>query len=273
MIFSKITGNASDKPWLVMVHGFTQSHIIFDLQCKEFCKDFNILLVDLRGHGESGDMDGPYGIEEYTDDLEQIIEYYRIKAFYFWGTHTGTAIGMVYALRYPGRVQALVMEGAVLPGFDMPRVTELINRARRLSSEKSVEAAKKDWFDHADWFGYMRMHPEECRAAEHGRIISRFGGKPWITSLRPKDVMNVNSRLNEFHMPVLLYNGEADLDDFFKSSAHIHEQIKHSQRKVISKAGGFPCWENPVAVYRLVRSFLNENMAKQSQGNGTNSHT
>ena len=239
-----------------MVHGFTQTHRVFDRQVPVFREPFNLLLVDLRGHGGSSHFPGPFGIEEYTDDLEGLVDCYGLKTFYYWGTHTGTAIGLVYTLRHPGRVLGLILEGTVLPGFPMPRVPELIDRAGRIAVNQGMLAAKDDWFDRADWFDYIRKHPRECRAAEHREMIMDFSGEPWLQRQNPRAVTNVDLRLNELRLPILMYNGIEDMADFLNAAGHIRRVKGDAQYQTIPNAGGFPGWENPDVVNRIVTEFL-----------------
>ena len=258
LIYSKVIKNDINKPWLVMVHGFTHNHKYFKFQIPAFTEQFNILLVDLRGHGNSDHIGGPYGIEEYTDDLESIIEHYEIEQFFYWGTHTGAAVGLVYSLRHPKKVLGLILEGVPLPGYNIPRIAELIERAKSISVERNIEEAKKDWFENADWFGYIRKNPEECRAGEHIQLIDEFKGNPWIDNINPRKVVNVNNYLREFDMPMLLYNGDEDLEGFLKAAQHMGEEVKQACFRLLPNAGGFPCWENPKEVNKLVSSFLEQ---------------
>ena len=67
-----------------------------------------MFLADLRGHGYSAEIEGPYVIEEYADDIIFALDEAGIARTHFWGTHTGAAIGLVLALRYPERISSLV---------------------------------------------------------------------------------------------------------------------------------------------------------------------
>lgn len=256
LIFARTVINDAANPWLVMVHGFVQNHKAFRYQEEVFAGRFNLLLVDMRGHGGSAHIGPPYGPEEYADDLEALLSHHGIGRFYYWGTHTGTGVGMITALRNHGRVLGLVLEGCVLPGFPMPRVDELIAMARKTSREKGVEAAKEEWFEQADWYAYMASRREACRAEEHKRIVREFGGKPWMAEPSARQATNVDSRLEELRMPMLLYNGEEDMPDFFRVAERIKSRIPASAHSIIPHAGGFPGWENPQVVNQAVNNFL-----------------
>jgi len=248
--------NERHNPWIVMVHGFTHNCSYFSAQVADFQKDFRILLTDLRGHGKSASAAGPYGIEEYADDILLALDEAGVEKAHFWGTHTGSAIGLVLALRQPARFASLVLEGTFLPGFPMPRVGDLINRARSIARSEGLEAALEDWFEHADWFEYIREHPEACRAKEHKTLLREFTGIPWLSNLTPHQVTPVSECLANIHQPVLVYNGKYDLDDFKRAARYLEAGLPRVQWEEIPDAGGFPGWENPQAVNLLVHGFL-----------------
>lgn len=251
-----IDTHGQGDPWLVMVHGFTHNCHYFSKQVSAFQKNFRILLTDLRGHGKSANVPGPYGIEEYADDVFATIHEIGIEKAHFWGTHTGAAIGLVLALRHPERFTSLILEGTFLPGFPMPKVGELIDRARLIAQSRGVEAAREDWFNQADWFAYIRDHPQTCRAKEQRAMISEFGGAHWLSNLIPRQVTPVSECLAYIHQPTLVYNGKYDLDDFKRAALHLKAGLPNVQCEEIPEAGGFPGWENPQVVNLLVSNFL-----------------
>jgi pimeloyl-ACP methyl ester carboxylesterase len=257
VIYSQVIDDGHNGPWLVMVHGFTHNSDYFEVHVSEFRKDFRILLTDLRGHGQSGYAEGPYGIEEYADDILSILDGAGVKEAHYWGTHTGSAVGLVMALRCPERFLSLVLEGTFLPGFSMPRTEELIVRARTIARSQGVEAALEDWFDHADWFSYIREHWQVCRAKEHRAMLAKFSGTPLLSERIPRQVEPVVERLKDIKRPVLVYNGEYDMKDFKQAALCLEGKLPNVQREEILEAGGFPAWENPQAVGALVSGFLN----------------
>jgi pimeloyl-ACP methyl ester carboxylesterase len=259
--YEAIDINRQDDPWLIMVHGFTHTCHYFSKQVSAFQKNFRIFLTDLRGHGKSASIPGPYGIEEYADDVFAAINEVGIEKAHYWGTHTGAAIGLVLALRHPERFASLILEGTFLPGFPMPKVGELIEQARSIAQSRGIEAALEDWFNQADWFAYIRDHPQICRAKEQRAMISEFRGNPWLSDLTPRQVTPVSEHLAQIHQPTLVYNGKYDLDDFKRAALHLEESLPNVQCEEIPEAGGFPGWENPQVVNLLVRNFL----AKQAR--------
>lgn len=248
--------NEQSDPWIIMVHGFTHNSNYFSAQVSEFQDEFRILLIDLRGHGKSVNVSGPYGVEEYVDDIFAVLDEVGIEKAHYWGTHTGSAIGLVLTLRHPERFTSLVLEGTFLPGFSMPRTGQLINRARYLAHSEGVETALEYWFTYADWFSYMRTNPEECRAPEQRAMLFEFSGLPWLSELTPRPVTPVAEYLSDIYQPVLVYNGESDLEEFKRAALHLGANLPNVQREEISGAGGFPGWENSEVVNRLVRGFL-----------------
>lgn len=246
----------NDAPWLTMVHGFSHNHTYFSAQVPAFRDDYRLLLVDFRGHGGSSQVPGPFGIEEYADDILAALDAAGVEKTHYWGTHTGTAAGLVIAYRQPERLRSLVLESAVLPGFDMPYINEFLFKARDLAQTAGVEAAKYGWFQHAGWFDFIRAHPERCRAEAHWELVNQFSGAPWLSTLSPRPVTPIARCLPAITAPTLLYNGKDDLPDFKDAAAALEKGLPHVQRHTIPEAGGFAGWENPEAVNALVREFL-----------------
>ena len=109
----------SEAPWVVFVHGAGGSSSIWFLQIKEFIRHFNVLLVDLRGHGKSKGIVVPkdkhyYDFEDVTRDILEVLDSLKIEKAHFVGISLGTIIIRNLSEIAPGRVSSMIMGGAII---------------------------------------------------------------------------------------------------------------------------------------------------------------
>lgn len=107
------------KIWVTFVHGAGGSSSIWHKQVREFRKHFNVLLLDLRGHGNSKPsikdaFSEQYTFDSITDDIVAVVNHLKIKKSHFVGVSLGTILIRNIAERYPNMVESMVMGGAIM---------------------------------------------------------------------------------------------------------------------------------------------------------------
>jgi len=104
--------------WVTFVHGAGGSSNIWFKQLREFRKHFNLLLVDLRGHGGSRkpelDHKQRYTFQAIGDDIIQVLDHLSIQKTHYIGISLGTIIIRELSERYPERTLSMIMGGAVM---------------------------------------------------------------------------------------------------------------------------------------------------------------
>jgi pimeloyl-ACP methyl ester carboxylesterase len=249
-------------PWMTMVHAASHDQRFFSAQINAFQQDYRLLLVDLPGHGKSAAMPGPYGFEEYATSVLAAMEAAGVEQTHYLGTHTGAAVGLMLAIRHRERFQSLMLESVPLPGCDLPSVVEAYQRACTTARSRGVETARAEWFERGPWFENIRKNPERCRAAEHWAMVSEFRGQPWVDATPAKSVTPLLETLAAIQCPVLIINGEHDVEDFQRAADQLEQRLARVRRVRIAGAGGFPLWEEPDAVNALIREHLQDAGAK-----------
>jgi 3-oxoadipate enol-lactonase len=245
-----------DKPWMIMVHGMSQDHRVFDKQVDAFVKRYRILLIDLPEHGLATSHEGPYCHVEYARYVEAAIRESSVSGAHYWATHTGTAAGLIIACRTQSLIASLILEGPVMPGQNVPVVTKSINQARKIAAEEGNAAAVDDWWETACWFDHMRTNYEDCRAEQHRAIIRDFSARPWTDQRPPAEVDDLTGPLSKLNVPTLIYNGQRDHPEFLAEAERLTKLLPLARQSTIANAGGFPAWENPIAVNAVVEEFL-----------------
>ncbi len=105
--------------WVTFVHGAGGSSSIWFKQVREFRKHFNVLILDLRGHGNSKPalkdaFNSKYTFDSITDDIVKVIDKEHIQKSHFVGISLGTILIRNLAEKYPDRVQSMIMGGAIM---------------------------------------------------------------------------------------------------------------------------------------------------------------
>lgn len=254
--FNTSTSAGATRPWLTLVHGASQHSGLFSAQVAAFQSDYRLLLIDLPGHGRSSNVQGPYGLVEYTRSTLTALRAAKVERTHYWGTHTGAGIGLMLAAEHPQLIASLILDGPILPGVDLPYVTERYQRAKKTARERGIEAARAEWFRESKWFDVIREKPAECRAKEHWDLISGFTGRPWLDTSTPETIPSIRPALPRIAQPTLIINGEHDVEDFIRVADELEASLPNVRRATIPGAGGFPVWEFPAEVNALVKKFL-----------------
>ncbi len=107
-----------EAPWVTLIHGVGGSSVIWFRQIRDFSLHFNLLVVDLRGHGRSRDlftayMGRDYTFEDISMDVLDVLDHLNIKKSHFVGVSLGTILIRVIAELDPERVESMVLAGAI----------------------------------------------------------------------------------------------------------------------------------------------------------------
>jgi pimeloyl-ACP methyl ester carboxylesterase len=106
------------REWVVLVHGAGGSSSIWFRQLRAYREEFNVLLVDLRGHGGSADRpvdrDEPYTFEVVSAEVVEVLDHEGIDAAHFVGISLGSLIVRTIAEIAPDRVRSMVLGGAIV---------------------------------------------------------------------------------------------------------------------------------------------------------------
>ncbi|MBO4821289.1 MAG: alpha/beta fold hydrolase [Prevotella sp.] len=110
---------------LILLHGNGESSDYFRGQIDEFSRYFRVLAIDTRGHGKTPRGDAPFTIRQFADDLLVFMDAHQIGKAHLLGFSDGGNIAMVFAMKYPGRVNRLILNGANLDAKGVKRSVQL----------------------------------------------------------------------------------------------------------------------------------------------------
>ena len=103
-------------PWLIMIHGFGGTKNTWKHQVEEFRNFFNLMLVELPGHGETHALmsdNEELGFDDIADAVVAEMRENGIEKAHFMCVSLGTLVLASLVKRHPEMVESAVMCGAV----------------------------------------------------------------------------------------------------------------------------------------------------------------
>ena len=106
------------KEWVTFIHGAGGSSSIWYKQIRAFQEHYNVLLIDLRGHGKSKkpiyEKLKRYQFDTIGDEVIEVLDHLKIEATHWVGISLGTIIIREITERFPERTKSMIMGGAIM---------------------------------------------------------------------------------------------------------------------------------------------------------------
>ena len=104
----RYTVHGTGSPTLVFVHGWMCDKSYWEKQLLPFSQRFEVVAVDLAGHGESGLGRQAWTIASFGDDVAAVVKELGLEHVVLIGHSMGGDVKVEAARRLPGRVDGLV---------------------------------------------------------------------------------------------------------------------------------------------------------------------
>lgn len=121
--------NHLDKPVLVLLHGFPQTHVMWHRVAQALKNDYRLVLPDLRGYGDSSHAPGlpdhsNYSKRAMAQDVVGLLDQLNVDDFFLCGHDRGGRVAHRLAVDYPARVRRLCVLD-IAPTLDMYNRTDM----------------------------------------------------------------------------------------------------------------------------------------------------
>ena len=210
---------------IVFVHGLSDNLEYWKIITSELKNNYQVLIYDLRGHGNSTTDDEEISIDLYQEDLYQLLKALNIDNAVFAGLSLGGNIIMDFAIEHPEMVNGLIIMSSFSEQND--RLAKIFN-----DFEEGIDNGFVEFFDvivpYTLTEDMLEMHREtlDLLKYEAAKVANIEGIKKGI---KAGNAFNITDRLSEIDVPTIVIAGaEDDLTDF-DTQRKISDNIKDSE--------------------------------------------
>ncbi|GAK20844.1 LOW QUALITY PROTEIN: beta-ketoadipate enol-lactone hydrolase [Vibrio sp. JCM 19052] len=211
LLFHKTYLHPTSNEWVVFVHGAGGSSSIWFKQIKAYKQHFNLLLIDLRGHGKSNQLlkeliTSRYTFTAVTQDILKVLDHLKIQSAHFVGMSLGTIIVRNLAELASDRVRSMVLGGAV---------TRLNTRSQILVKLGNLVKHILPYMWLYKLFAYIVMPQKNQRESRHlfireAKKLCQKEFKRWFTLAADVNPLMRYFKDRELPIPTLYLMGDRD---------------------------------------------------------------
>ena len=239
-------------PAIVFIHGWTLDLDLWEQQAARLCNSMRVLRFDRRGFGLSTGRPDPAAD---AGDLVALLDHLQVEHAVVVGMSQGARAALAVALRFPGRVAALVLDGP--PDFAGEGAAEAdadlsLAPYRELVRESGLDEFRRAWREHP----LMRLRTDDQAArALLNRMLARYPGADLAAEPAGGEAVDIGA-LARLTLPVLIVNGSADTPARIAAGDRLERLLPRAVRGWVLGAGHLANLDNPVVYDEVLRTFL-----------------
>lgn len=249
---------------MVFIHGWGGSSQYWRSTAQAFSKDFDCLIYDLRGFGQSVlpvDYDGVYGLEDYVLDLVELLKALDISQSFVLNAHSmGASIAALFAEQYPQQVKKLIL--------NCNGVFEYDERAFAIFQKigGDIVRFRFPWLKQVplmDRLAITRFLAQPISKGDRRQFLDDFlvaddraAAGTLVAAVNKEMVTRIPAVFKNLQCPTLFLSGEKDRiipPSLAQQAIALNPKFQYTE---IPKVGHFPMLENPAIYQQKIRQFL-----------------
>jgi 3-oxoadipate enol-lactonase len=246
----EVQGRMKHAAPLVLIHSLAMDHTFWNAIAPAVSEATGVVTYDCRGHGQSDKPAGAYRVEQFADDLADLLDHLGWRSAIVAGASMGGCVALAFAAAYPMRAAALGLFDTTA-SYNAPDKWE---QRAALAEAKGLEAMLE--FQTTRWFtDAFRANRKDVLDA----AVAVFLANParcYAQACRMLGACNLAGALAQLKMPVRIVVGEEDYATPLAMSEALHRGIAGSTLTVIANARHLTPLECPERIIAELQKLL-----------------
>lgn len=240
------------SPVVTFLHSLATHGVLWRKQKEMFSNEYQVLLVDLRGHGFTDAPEGAYTIDDLSRDVIALWDAIGIAQSHLVGMSLGGVVAQHIAASSANRVNKLLLCSTL---YRVPTEGKQVwlDRAS-MATEKGMSHLVETTLDRWVSKEFVSAHPSE--AAELRRMIHDTPGAGYAGCCRALSMLDLSEYHKNIVAPTLVIAGKDDLGTPVALAEDITRRIRGATLNIVESAVHLVNVEQPAQFNDSLKRFL-----------------
>jgi pimeloyl-ACP methyl ester carboxylesterase len=242
---------------VIFIHGFPFNKDIWNEQMEALPEHIQGIAYDVRGHGKTSSGHGYFSIDQFANDLLNLIKFLKLKKVILCGISMGGYIALRATEISPETISGLILCDT---NSSADSTEAKLNRFTQIETiiNKDLNAFVNPFLKKLFSANTVQKKPKTVDFIRE--VIFRNKEKNiCATLLALASRTDTTDSLDKINVPVLIIRGEEDQIISNEQINVLHQHIKKSELKIIPLSGHLPNLENPEEFNAAMNRFLIRN--------------
>ncbi len=242
------TRTGGNKPPVILLHGLMTSGLCWTPLAHELEKDYDVIMPDARGHGQSSAPEAGYQYQDLANDVAGLINVMRLASPVLIGHSMGGMTAAVVAAQHPKILRALILAD---PTFLSPSMQQEVYTSDVAAQHRQILDMSLEEIMTAARLRHPQRSPEMIEIFSKARLQTNMAA---FEVLRPPNP-DYEQLIRQVAIPSLLLFGDKGV-----VTTEVATLLKSIQSRLqveqISDAGHSLHMDQPEKFTAMVKSFL-----------------
>ena len=249
--------SGSEGPCLIFIHGVGLCSEIWEPQVEYFSKHYKVITYDFLGHGLTPPASKSPTIEDYVEQLNDLVGSLGISSFTLIGHSMGAIISVAYSLKYSNKINALIPLNIVYNRSSKAK-EEVLGRANLILNSGeigNIDQTISRWFANKT----DSAHIKKINRVRELLLDAPLKGYGNAYKLFAESDSIFKNMLHNLECPVLYLTGGDDPNSNSKMSQEMASKTPKGLTKSIDNEAHMMAYIAPEKVNPIIEDFLKEN--------------
>lgn len=234
---------------IIMIHTIHMNHTVFEDVAKRLSRYYQVILIDLRGHGYS-DKPLKIAFNTFAQDINELMEFLYLKSSMIVANELGSVVAMDLVVHYPDKVTELVLINPTASNDLLPKERLFLKYAEKIRTWDKAD--QEQFFEKHLYYAKSKVRKFLKGIDNSAELLTDYEQRAVDSAFKSVDIKQLTLQVTK---PTLVIAGNANERVTPIESKDVADLIPNSEFHIFKKSGVYPFVEEKERFLKTLKAF------------------